>query len=70
MLDNATDDVSIRIWDIPSGRNIQTLRGHTSSVRAIVSLPEGKLITGAMITPFAFGISICLANAERSQGMA
>ena len=43
-----TDDVTLKIWDVASGRLLQTLRGHTNSVNAMVPLPKGKLITGGM----------------------
>jgi WD40 repeat protein len=41
-----TDDATVKIWDVASGKLLQTLKGHTNSVKAMVPLPGGKLITG------------------------
>jgi WD40 repeat protein len=41
-----THDATVKIWDVASGKLLQTLRGHTSFVNAMVPLPGGKLITG------------------------
>ena len=42
------DDATVKIWDVAGGKLLQTLKGHTNSVKAIVPLPGRKLITGGM----------------------
>src|SRR5204863_10009001 len=33
-----------RLWDVMTGREIHTLRGHTADVRSAIFSPNGKLI--------------------------
>ena len=42
-------DATIKIWDIETGEEIRTLRGHTSGIRCL-QFDETKLISGSMDT--------------------
>ncbi len=39
-----SDDNTVRIWDVSSGKSVRTLSGHTDLVKAVVFSPDGKLI--------------------------
>lgn len=38
------DDGNVVLWDVPSGRRVATLTGHTDDVRAVAVSPDGTLI--------------------------
>ena len=44
---SGSTDSTIKIWDIETGKNINTLIGHHSSIRAIAITPDGKNIVSA-----------------------
>ena len=43
----AGDDKTIKIWDVPEGKNRCTLRGHTATVGAIAISPDGQILASA-----------------------
>ncbi|HLW66166.1 MAG TPA: WD40 repeat domain-containing protein, partial [Gemmataceae bacterium] len=47
-LASASDDWTVRVWQMASGRLVHTLRGHTSQVRNVLFSCDGKhLVSGA-----------------------
>jgi WD40 repeat protein len=38
---SASDDRTLRLWDLESGQTIRKLKGHTSTVRAVAVTPDG-----------------------------
>ena len=47
-LATASADKTVRIWDVATGRTVQTLTGHTAGVDAVRFSPDGrKVATGA-----------------------
>ena len=42
-----SDDKTIKIWNLDSGKCIRTLVGHTGSVYSIQLLPKNQLLTGS-----------------------
>lgn len=38
------DNLAIRIWDVPSGEQIQAFRGHNTSVQSMAFSPEGTML--------------------------
>ncbi|QIR36511.1 ribosome assembly protein 4 [Tolypothrix sp. PCC 7910] len=48
-LASSSDDNTIKIWDIATGKAIATLTGHSSSVRSVAFSPDGqKLASGSL----------------------
>jgi len=43
----ASWDTAIRIWDVDSGKKLQTLEGHNEGVKSVVFSPDGKRIATA-----------------------
>ena len=43
---NSTSD-NIKIWDVKSGKNLKTLKGHKNFIHAVDYSPDGKLIVSA-----------------------
>lgn len=41
---SGADDGAVLVWDVPTGRVVHTLRGHTRSVRAVAVSPDGKAV--------------------------
>jgi WD40 repeat protein len=41
---SASDDGTIDVWDIPSGRVLRTLKGHNSSVQSVAMSADGRLV--------------------------
>ncbi len=37
-------DKTIKLWNIESGENINTLKGHTDIVRSVKFSPDGKIL--------------------------
>src|SRR5207244_645881 len=37
-------DLTVRLWDVPTGAAKQTLTGHTKRVKSVVYTPDGKLL--------------------------
>lgn len=42
---STSNDGTVRIWDLESGKNLQTLTGHDSFVYAVAVLPNGDLVS-------------------------
>jgi WD40 repeat protein len=42
LLASASDDKTVRVWDVESGRVVHTLKGHLGSVAAVSFSPDGK----------------------------
>jgi WD40 repeat protein len=43
LLASASDDKTVRLWDVQSGRLVRTLEGHTDRVRSVAFAPDGRL---------------------------
>ena len=44
-----SEDRSVRLWEIPSGRRVATFHGHTDFVQAVAFRPDGReLATGSL----------------------
>jgi WD40 repeat protein len=44
LLASGSDDKTIKLWDVASGREVRTLSGHTSWVRSVAFSPDGRLL--------------------------
>ena len=44
---SASDDNNLKVWDLASGNNSQTLVGHTNRVRAVTITPDGQRAVSA-----------------------
>jgi DNA-binding beta-propeller fold protein YncE len=44
---SASDDNTLKIWDLASGRELRTLTGHTWGVTAVAVTPDGKRVVSA-----------------------
>jgi WD40 repeat protein/Flp pilus assembly protein TadD len=43
-LASGSDDNSIKLWELPSGRELRTLIGHTNHVYSVVFSPDGRIL--------------------------
>jgi WD40 repeat protein len=50
----ASDDYSVRLWDVASGRELKALRVHTGPVNAACFSPNGRLVATAGIEGIAY----------------
>ena len=46
-LATASDDKTVKLWEVASGREIKTLSGHQGSVRSVSYSPDGKTLATA-----------------------
>ncbi|MFN6488303.1 AAA family ATPase, partial [Nostoc sp. DedQUE02] len=46
-LASSSDDKTIKIWDVSTGKPIKTLTGHTDRVSSVVYSPDGKTLTSS-----------------------
>ena len=44
---SGSDDSTLKVWDIEIGKELRTLRGHTSWVTAVALTSDGKAISGS-----------------------
>jgi WD40 repeat protein len=44
---SASNDQTLKVWDIKTGEIVRTLGGHTGSVRAVVVTPDGRFAISA-----------------------
>ena len=44
---SASDDQTLKVWDLASGRELRTLAGHSSFVSAVTVAPDGKQAVSA-----------------------
>ena len=40
----STDDTAIKLWDVETGKEIRTLKGHSASVYSVAFSPDGKTL--------------------------
>jgi WD40 repeat protein len=43
----AAEDGTVRLWEVPAGRERSTVRGHSGAVRSVAFSPDGKLMASA-----------------------
>jgi WD40 repeat protein len=46
-LASASQDRTIKLWDMASGQNTATLRGHAEAVLSVAFSPDGKILASA-----------------------
>jgi WD40 repeat protein len=46
---SASDDGTLRVWDLESGRGLATLAGHTGAVTGCVVTPDGRRVVSASL---------------------
>jgi len=44
---SASDDGTLKVWDLESGRELRTLEGHTRGVASVAITPDGRLTVSA-----------------------
>ena len=44
---SASEDETLKVWDLASGRELRTLTGHTDAVRAVAVTPDGQRAVSA-----------------------
>jgi len=47
VLVSASDDQTIKFWDLATGRNFRTVKGHSGPVRCVTFSPDGKRLASA-----------------------
>ncbi|GAX43040.1 WD-40 repeat protein [Tolypothrix sp. NIES-4075] len=48
-LASASDDSTIKLWNVDTGKEITTLHGHTQPIRSITFSPDGKTLASASV---------------------
>jgi dipeptidyl aminopeptidase/acylaminoacyl peptidase len=49
LLASASDDKTVKLWDVGTGTERTTLRGHTDCVQSVTLSPDGKVVASASI---------------------
>src|SRR5208283_298636 len=44
---SASDDQTLKVWELASGRELRTLTGHTLGVNAVAVTPDGECVVSA-----------------------
>jgi WD40 repeat protein/tRNA A-37 threonylcarbamoyl transferase component Bud32 len=47
LLASASDDKTVKLWDVRSGRELRTLSGHSNEVASVIFSPDGLLLASA-----------------------
>jgi WD40 repeat protein len=47
VLVSASDDQAIKFWDLATGHNFRTVKGHGGGVRCITFSPDGRRLASA-----------------------
>ena len=45
---SGSDDKTLKVWDLESGRELRTLEGHADWVKAVAVTPDGKRAVSAL----------------------
>ena len=43
-LASASDDQTVKLWDVATGQEVRTLSGHTDWVNSVAFSPDGRLL--------------------------
>ena len=44
---SGSDDKTVKVWDLTTGRCVMTLTGHSASVTSVIQLSDGKVCSGS-----------------------
>ena len=44
---SCSKDKTIRFWDLPTGKTVKVLRGHSDYVRTLLLLADGRIVSGS-----------------------
>src|SRR6516164_5885855 len=48
-LASSSDDRTVKLWDLATGKNILTFRGHSDTVMAVAFTPNGRTVASASL---------------------
>ena len=69
---SASDDKTLKVWDLGSGRELRTLTGHSGGVRAVAVTPDGQRAisaSGTRAEGMGFGQRARAAHPHRPRGV-